>query len=232
MIKTLIVIPARKGSKGLPGKNIKPLGRKPLIVHTIEFAEKIKQKNDIVCISTNDDKVIKIAKKFKDISIILRPEELATDTIGMNDVLLHIIGSFEEKIIKFDRILLLQPTSPMRIIEDYKNLCKIFDKGTDLAVSVKLSKANPYFNLFEEDISGYLKKCKKHTFATRQLCPKIYEYNGSMYLADIIALKKYGLHGMKKIRNMVMPEERSIDIDNMKDWLLTEFYYKKFKQYI
>ena len=97
MIKTLIVIPARKGSKGLPGKNIKILSRKPLIVHTIEFAEKIKKKNDIICISTNDDKVIQIAKKFEDISIIIRPEELATDAIGMNDVLLHVIGSFEEK---------------------------------------------------------------------------------------------------------------------------------------
>ena len=229
MIKTLIVIPARKGSKGLPGKNIKLLGRKPLIVHTIEFAEKIKKKNDIICISTNDDKVIQIAKKFEDISIIIRPEELATDAIGMNDVLLHVIGSFEEKNIKFDRVLLLQPTSPLRIIDDYKNICKTFDMGADLAVSVKLSKANPYFNLFEEDISGYLKKCKKQTFATRQLCPKIYEYNGSMYLADLIALKKYGLHGMKKIRNMVMPEERSIDIDNMKDWILAVVFYKKFK---
>ncbi len=229
MIRALNVIPARKGSKGLPGKNTKLLGKKPLIVHTIEFAKKIKQRNDIICISTNDDKVIHIAKNFKNISIIIRPEELATDTIGMNDVLLHVIESFEEKKIKFDRVLLLQPTSPLRIIEDYKNICKTFDMGADLAVSVKLSKANPYFNLFEEDISGYLKKCKKQAFATRQLCPKIYEYNGSMYLADLIALKKYGLHGMKKIRNMVMPEERSVDIDNMKDWVLAAFYYKKFK---
>jgi N-acylneuraminate cytidylyltransferase len=125
----------------------------------------------------------------------------------------------------------LQPTSPIRIIEDYKNICRIFEKGAELAVSVKESKANPYFNLFEENSYGYLEKSKKSNFEIRQDCPRIYEYNGSMYLASVTALQKHGLHGMKKISKMLMPDERSVDIDDMKDWELALYFYEKTKKF-
>lgn len=224
-MKTLIVIPARAGSKGLPGKNSKLFGEKPLIVHTIEFAEQIKDEGDLVCVSSNDETVIEIANTYPTLAVIKRPEELATDSIGMNDVLLHALHIVDKEQSLFDRVLLLQPTSPIRSIEDYKNICRIFNGGADLAVSVKESKANPYFNLFEENSDGYLEKSKKSNFERRQDCPHVYEYNGSMYLASVNSLQKYGLHGMKKIRKMIMPDERSVDIDDMKDWQIALYYY-------
>ena len=224
-MKTLIVIPARAGSIGLPGKNTKLFGEKPLIIHTIEFAEQIKEDGDLVCVSSNDETVIEIAKRYTTIAALRRPEELATDSIGMNDVLLHALHSLDIENSLFERILLLQPTSPIRSMEDYKNICRIFDQGADLAVSVKESKENPYFNLFEENSEGYLEKSKKSNFERRQDCPQIYEYNGSMYLASVTALLKYGLHGMKKISKMIMPDERSVDIDDMKDWQMALYYY-------
>jgi N-acylneuraminate cytidylyltransferase len=229
-MKTLILIPARAGSKGLPGKNTKLFWEKPLIVHTIEFAEQIKVEGDIVCVSSNDDTVIEIAKRYTTLAILRRPDELSTDSIGMNDVLLHALLSLDKQYSIFDRILLLQPTSPIRSVEDYKNICRIFDEGADLAVSVKESKANPYFNLFEENSEGFLEKSKKSNFERRQDCPSIYEYNGSMYLVSVTALIHYGLHGMKKIKKLIMTEERSVDIDNIKDWEVASFFYEKIRK--
>ena len=106
-MKTLIVIPARAGSKGLPGKNTKLFGEKPLIVHTIDFAEQITEEGDLVCVSSNDETVIEIAKRYTTIVALRRPEELATDSIGMNDVLLHALQSLDKEHSLFERILLL-----------------------------------------------------------------------------------------------------------------------------
>jgi N-acylneuraminate cytidylyltransferase len=228
-VKKLILIPARAGSKGLSGKNTKLFIDKPLISHTIDFAIRVKKDDDIICISSNDDAVISIAKNYQKIIILRRPEKLAGDSVGMNEVLLHAIDSLEVEKKIFKSILLLQPTSPLRSIYDYDALCKIFDKDVELAVSVKEAKSNPYFNLFEETEKGYLEKSKASNYERRQDAPLIYEYNGSMYLAKITALKKYGLHGMKKIRKMVMPEKRSIDIDDENDWQVALSYYNLFK---
>ena len=226
-MKKLIIIPARAGSKSLPGKNWKLFIDKPLICHTIDFAMLIKKEEDIICISSNDDKVLSIAETYQKITILRRPEKLSGDSVGMNEVLVHAIDALEAEKKRFKSILLIQPTSPLRSTHDYDHLCKIFDKEVELAVSVKESKANPYFNLFEETKSGFLERSKTSNYKRRQDIPPVYEYNGSMYLANINALKKYGLHGMKKIRKMVMPEERSIDIDDAMDWELVEYYYNK-----
>lgn len=219
---TLILIPARFGSKGVLRKNVRILGDKPLISHTIEFALKIKENEDIVCISSNDNDVIQIAQKYTDVVPIFRPEELSSDTAGMNDVLIHGLLHFENQGLFFDKLLLLQPTSPFRDKSDYLMMDSLLDQNTDMIVSVSESKANPYFNLFEEDLSGFLKKSKKGNFKRRQDCPKIYEYNGSMYFIKTEKLKKHGLHGVKNIKKFEMPFEKSVDIDTELDWLTAE----------
>jgi CMP-N,N'-diacetyllegionaminic acid synthase len=223
-MKMLILIPARAGSKGLTGKNVKILGNLPLIVHTILFAKQIVGPDDQICISTNDNAVIEIARTYGLSVPFVRPEVLASDTAGSYDVIMHAINYYKNIHQRFDSLLLLQPTSPFRIIEDFHNLKTIYNEGCDMAVSVSVSKNNPYFNLFEEDVMGYLMKSKESDAVRRQDCPEVYEYNGSFYLIDVKSLIKSNIKNFSKIRKYVMPEERSIDIDDMKDWQVAEYF--------
>lgn len=225
-MKTLILIPARAGSKGLPGKNIKVLGDLPLIAHTILFAKQIADLSDQICISSNDQQVINIANNYGLTVPFVRPESLASDTAGSYEVIMHAINYYGSINKQFENVLLLQPTSPLRTIEDFFNLKTKYDDGCDMAVSVSVSKDNPYFTLFEEDEKGYLKKSKESNAVRRQDCPDVYAYNGSLYLIKVESLMKTNFQGFTKIRKSIMPEERSIDIDNMKDWKIAEYFLK------
>lgn len=225
-MRILYLIPARKGSKGLPGKNIKLLGGKPLIEYSIDFALNNLKIDDELCISTNDEAVIEIAK-CKGMSIpFIRPEELATDNASSYDVIIHAINHYEKLNQTFEAVLLLQPTSPFRIQDDFINLIKEYSVDTDMVVSVKLAKENPYFTLFEENSEGFLNKSKIGDFERRQDCPEVYAFNGSMYLINIASFKKSRISEFKNIKKITMPEERSVDIDTLADWTLAEFYLK------
>lgn len=225
-MKILYLIPARKGSKGLPGKNTKMIGGKPLISFSIEFALDNMNHTDELCISTNDENVIKIAES-RGISVpFIRPEELANDSASTYNVMIHAINYYKNIKKTFDAILLLQPTSPIRIKEDLIQLIEEFDHTIDMVVSVKLSKENPYFSLYEEDEDCLLKKCKTGEYNSRQESPKVYALNGSMYLINIESLMRSKISDFKKIKKLEMPEERSIDIDTPLDWILAEHYLR------
>ncbi len=225
-MRILYLIPARKGSKGLPGKNIKFLGDKPLIEYSIDFALNNLKFDDELCISTNDEAVIEIAKS-KGISIpFIRPEELANDNSSSYDVIIHAINQYEKLNQTFDAVLLLQPTSPFRIQDDFARLIKEYNFEIDMVVSVKLAKENPYFTLFEENSNGFLNKSKVGNFERRQDCPRVYAFNGSMYLINVESIKKSRIAELKSIKKIIMPEERSVDIDTLADWALAEFYLK------
>lgn len=226
-MSTLIIIPARAGSKGLPGKNVKILGDKPLVAHSFVFAKQIADSGDKICISSNDDDVLAIAKDYNISIDFKRPESLATDQAGSYEVILHAIAHYKSLGQNYEKVLLLQPTSPFRTIEDYRSLLEEFDESCDMVVSVKEAKENPYFNLFEEAPGGYLSMSKPSDYKTRQECPNVYAYNGSMYLIRTSALENSNLAGLKKIRKIVMPEERSVDIDTLKDWIVAEYYMKE-----
>lgn len=225
-MRILYLIPARKGSKGLPGKNTKLLGDKPLIEYSIEFALNNMRFEDELCISTNDEAVIAIAES-KGVSVpFIRPEMLANDKASSYDVILHAINHYENLNHTFDAVLLLQPTSPFRIQDDFAHLIGEYDDDTDMVVSVKLAKENPYFTLFEENDLGFLNKSKLGNFERRQDCPNVYAFNGSMYLINIKSIKKSKIVNLKNIKKIIMPEERSVDIDTLADWTLAEFYLK------
>lgn len=225
-MSTLIIIPARAGSKGLPGKNTNLLFNKPLISYSVEFALDVKSHGDIICVTSNDSRVFEIIERYNNVIKLHRSEELSNDTAGMSSVVLNAIEFCENQNFDFDKILLLQPTSPLRVEEDYFSMCKLLDSGADMVVSVVESKANPYFNLFEEDDSGFLIKSKVGTFSSRQESPKVFEYNGSMYLIKKDSVKLFGLHGIRRIKKYVMPFERSIDIDTHIDWKIAEYIFK------
>src|SRR6478735_2385719 len=217
-MQALYLIPARGGSKVIPGKNIKPLGGKPLIQYSIEQALALTTADNI-CISTDDKKIMEVSQQTGVIAPFVRPEELSSDTAGSYEVILHALKYYEEKGKVYDAVVLLQPTSPFRKPEDIKACLDIWTAETDMVVSVTESHANPYFNLFEENKEGYLQRSKESSFVRRQDAPSVYEYNGAVYVISVAALKKYkGFAEFKKNKKYIMSAERSVDLDTERDW--------------
>ncbi len=177
MQNTLIIIPARGGSKGLPGKNIKPLNGKPLIHYTIEAALEVSSKENI-CVSTDDAEIIRVAEQTGLKVPFVRPADLSTDTAGTWKVVRHAIDWYKKQGKNYNTIILLQPTSPFRTGKHIKEAYELMSENTDMVVSVTETKSNPYFTLFEEDENGFIHQSKKANFTRRQECPKIYELNG------------------------------------------------------
>lgn len=220
-MRTLVVIPARSGSKGLPDKNIKVLNGKPLIHYSIEVAQQIFDNEDI-CISTDSDKYIKIAEKTGLRIPFVRPETLSTDNATTQDVLLHCLDFYEQKGVFYDYILLLQPTSPFREKKHLEDILMENNEDCDMIVSVKETDSNPYYVLLEENEEGYLKKLMKGEFTRRQDCPKVYEYNGSMYLIRVSSIKEKLISSFTKIKKYEMHSKYSLDIDSEIDFKLAE----------
>ena len=135
---------------------------------------------------------------------------------------MHEIKNHEENNGNVDTVVLLQPTSPLRKVEHIKESLKLYNEQLDMVVSVKKSKSNPYFNLFEENKNGYLTKVKSSNYTRRQDCPDVWEYNGSIYIMNVKSLKKRNLSEFKKIKKYEMDDYHSIDIDNKIDFRLCE----------
>jgi CMP-N,N'-diacetyllegionaminic acid synthase len=225
-MKILYLIPARGGSKGLPGKNIKILNGKPLINHTIDFVRNFTDDTNI-CVSTDSDEIIKCVEKNNLKVHFKRPSNLASDTASTIDVIKHAIDYFDSNGKLFDTLILLQPTTPFRKKQDLKNMIDIWDNQLDLLVSVKESHESPYFNLFEENTKGYLSKSKKANISRRQDAPKVYAFNGSIYIYNINSINLKNINSFKKIKKYIMSDPIfSIDIDNEFDFMTAEIISK------
>jgi N-acylneuraminate cytidylyltransferase len=220
-MKYLVVIPARGGSKGVPKKNIKLLNNKPLIHYSVETARELFDDEDI-CVSTDSEEIKGIVESSGLEVPFLRPAELATDTAGSYEVLLHAINFQKEQGKVYDALILLQPTSPFRTVAHIKGALAKFSLNIDMVVSVIETKSNPYYTLFEETEEGFLTKSKEGTFTRRQDCPKVWEYNGAIYIINIASLLKSPLSSFKKIVRFEMDEISSVDIDTELDWIIAE----------
>ena len=226
-MKYLVVIPARGGSKGIPRKNIKPFGGKPLIYYTIDTARAIVPDEDI-CVSTDDDEIIKVVEDYGLKVPFKRPDELATDTAGTYEVLLHALDFYEKQGKHYDALILLQNTSPFRTADHVKEALKLYTPNVDMVVSVKECAANPYYSVFEENQEGYLHVCKGDgNIFRRQDAPKVYEYNGAIYIMNVDVLKTIHMHKMQKRVKFVMDNRSSVDLDTMNDWLIAEMIKKE-----
>lgn len=225
-MKPLIIIPARGGSKGVPGKNIKILNGKPLIQYTIEAALEVTDSEHII-VST-DCMNIKITAEKLGINVpSLRPKELASDTAGTYEVLLYELLQLEKKGKKFDYLILLQPTSPFRTGKHIKEALEIYNEDLEMVVSVKETKANPYSTLKEEDENGYLIPSKKTIATRRQDVPKVWELNGAIYIINTSTLQKMPLVNFTKVGKYVMDEITSLDIDTELDWRISESLFNE-----
>ncbi len=226
MNNILCTICARGGSKGVKNKNIKELNGKPLIAYTIEQAKASGLFEHIV-ISTDSDDIANIAKEYGAEVFFKRSDEMASDTAGKLDVIKDAFVRSEEHYNKtFDYLIDLDATAPLRSVEDIINSFKQFKENhNDNLITAMPSRRSPYFNLVEQDKDGkvYLSKKLDSAVVRRQDAPKSYDMNASIYIwkRDIILNK--GSLFLENTGLYVMPEERSIDIDNELDFKFVEF---------
>ena len=219
---TLVVIPARGGSKGIPKKNSRLLAGKPLILHTTSLARQLFSDQDI-CVSTDSLEIREIVTASGLSVPFIRPSYLATDQATTQDVLLHALEHYRSHgRASYDKVLLLQPTSPFRRPEHIREGLKLFSPDIDMVVSVVITKANPYYTLFEADARGFLKKSKEVHFTRRQDCPTVFQLNGSIYVINTKRMAQTTLAQFDKIIPYPMDETYSVDIDTELDWKFAE----------
>lgn len=221
-MKTLYVIPARGGSKGIPHKNIRPLAGKPLIGYSVDVARQLADDTDI-CVTTDDPAITAVVEAMGLKVPFLRPAELATDKSGTYEVLLHALDFYEQRGIHYDCLVLLQPTSPLRTADDVRRAMALYSDDIDMVVTVKEAASNPYYNCYETDADGYLTISKGDgSFTRRQDAPKVWEYNGAVYVINTASLRRCPLGQFRRRRMSEMDAARSVDLDTELDWLVAE----------
>ena len=219
-----MIIPARGGSKGLPGKNIKDLCGKPLIAYSIDVARAFTDDENI-CVSTDSEEIKQVVEQYGLKVPFLRPDYLATDTATSDDVLIHAVNYYREQYGRtFKKLLLLQPTSPLRTKEDVEGAIRLYRDDIDMVVSVMKSHAPAV--LCQDDDQGYVQLTYNKKALGRQQLPDMYEFNGAVYVMSVDALLEKKMAGFTKIVKYVMSKEHSIDIDDIYDFLQVESILK------
>lgn len=228
-MKPLVIIPARGGSKGIPRKNIKPLGGRPLIGWSIDVARALLGRHGLeesrIVLSTDDAGIADTARALSLEVPYMRPAPLATDTAGSREVMLDVMDWADARGIVYDCVLLLQPTSPLRTVEDVeRTLDKYYKECPDMAVTVKEASANPYYNCFEADVeTGALRVSKGDGLLTRrQDAPKAWEFNGAVYAINPASLRAMPMGSFPRRLGVEMPASRSVDLDTPLDWAVAE----------
>lgn len=226
--KILGIITARGGSKGIPRKNIKNFCGKPLIAYTIQEAQKSKYISNLI-VSTEDLEIKKISQKYGADVPFLRPKNLAGDKIKSLPVVRHAVLFMEKQLgIVFDYIVILQPTSPLRkTIDIDKTIERIIKENTDSAVTLVEIEENHPMQIKKITKNRVLPYCMPEKEGTRrQDLPVAYKRNGSVYVIKRDAIiKKNKLFG-NSITGVVIPRERSVDINNDFDWMKAEYFFK------
>lgn len=231
-LKILAVVAARAGSKGVKNKNIRKLLNKPLIAYTIEQVLKWR-KFDKFIVSTDSKDIAEIAKHYGADVPFLRPRELATDTANKMDVLRHAFIETEKHYnVRFDALLDLDATAPIRTVEDIENIIDLFKKKKpDCVFSVVRAHRNPYFNMVEKQKDGSVRVCKElpSQITRRQDVPLVYEMNASMYVynRDFLLDRNNKIPYAKRALAYEMSQVSRVDIDTEIDFKFIEFLIKR-----
>ncbi len=226
-MKVLVIIPARGGSKGVPKKNIKILGDKPLIVHAIDCAQSAKKVTRIV-VSTDSEEIATVSKQYGS-EVILRPNDLATDASNVVTAVEHVYQQLNED---FDIIVLLQPTSPLRTAEDLDNIISIFEEDTtvDGVISVvPMDDMHParMYNL--GNLNALIPFLEAGETARRQDLKPIYYRNGCFYAVKKNAFFKEKSFMVAHKKAYVMNADWLANIDTPRDFKITEILYQDWK---
>lgn len=223
-MKILAVIPARRGSKGIPGKNIKLLGGKPLLAYSIEQAVASKLLSKVM-VSTDDKVIAVLAGEYGAEVPFLRPDELATDTTPSIEVIKHAVAFLELQGEYYDAVCLLQPTYPFRkkgFIDEA--ITTFVEKKADSLVSVLPvpHQFNPHW-VFEPDEKGSLQIAtgEKEIIKRRQDLPQTFFRDGALYVTKISSIKQGTLYG-GNLSYILTDSQLYVNIDTSEDWEIAE----------
>lgn len=225
------IIPARSGSRRIPDKNIKMLSGHPLIYYTIREALKAKTLNRVI-FSTDSQRYADIAKSYGAEAPFLQPKEISGDDAGTTLVLIHCINYLENnESYPVDVVVTLEPTSPFRISKDIDDAVnKLLQTGADSVVSVREISEPPHwmFKLDGDKMISFLNvDTSRFGRISRNQLPKLYIPNGAVFVTrrDVV-MKEKRVYG-RDCRALIMPAERSLDIDTLEDFRYAEFCLRR-----
>lgn len=228
-MKRLCTICARGGSKGVPNKNVRIIGGRPLIAHSVLQA-KASMLFDLVAVSSDSDEILAAATAAGADLVVRRPDEMATDSAAKMPAIQHCVAEVERRTgIAFDTFVDLDATSPLRLPSDIAEVVRLLEeKGVSNVITAMPARRSPYFNMVELTPEGVavLSKPLPAAVVRRQDAPKVYDMNGSVYAWRRDALLSSGLTPfLHDTALYVMPEERSIDIDTETDFAFVQFMF-------
>ena len=225
--KLLGVIPARGGSKGLPGKNIRSFAGLPLIAHTILFARMCPEIQRFV-VSTDSTEIAEIAKEYSADVPFIRPAELAQDATGIWPVVRHALLSVEKLYDEtYDSVLLLDPTSPAREPEDISGAIAKLENCPEADGIIGVSKPdfNPIWNCMVES-SGWMKQLVEdgRNYESRQEVPTVYRVNGSLYIwrSEFMHREEFSWRVTDRHLMFEIPEFRAMSFDTLQEFQRAE----------
>ena len=225
--RILAIIPARGGSKGLPGKNIRELCGKPLIAWSIEHAQKSKYIDDIF-ISTDSQEIADVAEKYGAPCPELRPDELASDTAPSSAFIVYTLELMKQRGKSFDYFILLEPTSPLRDSEDIDNSLKaLIDSEEEAIVGVCKSEAsNPAFLNKIGPTGTLMPYLDKYKTTRRQDIEPVYFHEGTIYASSVEAYLKRRVFYHEHTLPYIVPKWKSYEIDDIVDFTIIEALMK------
>lgn len=218
------IIPARGGSKGVPGKNIKKLNGEPLISYSVKEAKKSKYIDRLI-VSTDDENIANVVLKYGVEVPFMRPKELAQDNSLAIDNYIYTINRMEKEFnYKVDAIAIFQPTSPLRTVQHIDEAVKLFiNKNSDSVVSVCEVEHSPYWykNMNNKNILSDFISCENSN-ANRQELPKVYRPNGAIFIFKRELIMNLKTYYTQNSYGYIMSQEDSVDIDTPLDFKIAE----------
>lgn len=225
----LAIIPARGGSKGLPGKNVRLLAGKPLIAYTIQSALESREVSRVV-VSTDSEEIAGIAREYGADIPFMRPAELASDNASAMDTYIYTVDRISnENNTPISEFVVLQPTSPLRMPENIDDAIELFyAKKADSVISMT-EEFHPPVWAKRMDSEGRLTNYfdQPDTLANRQVLPTAYMPNGSIYVFRAEILKEKRNYYTENTYAYLMPKLRSVDIDDIYDFEFAEYLIRK-----
>ena len=224
-MRTFAFVFARGGSKGVPRKNIRMLGKVPLLGHSITLAKELPAVEKVF-VSTDSPDIMKVAEEFG-ASVIHRPEEISQDSSPEWAAWQHAINWVQERYGEFDVFLSLPATSPLRDLSDIKRSLNAFTANTDVVVTITEARRSPWFNMvkLESDGSCSLLAAGKKRITRRQDVPKAYDLATVAYVSSPeFILSSSGIWD-GRVTGVEVPQDRAIDIDTETDFQIAEYFW-------
>jgi CMP-N-acetylneuraminic acid synthetase len=224
-LRTFAFVFARGGSKGIPRKNLQLLDGKPLLAWSIEMGQSLSEVEQVF-VSTEDAEIAEVASTFG-AEVIHRPEHLAQDTSPEWLAWQHAIEWVQERLGTFDRFLSLPPTAPLRSKDDVQKCLDLLDEYTDVVTTMTPATRSPWFNMVCEDEFGHLKLLVEGNFARRQDAPVGYDMTTVAYVLRSEFVMNHHRLWEGRVKGVVIPNERAIDIDTPMDLEIVRFLYRR-----